>query len=602
MRDAGHNQLSHRDDATDPRAQRANMSVSADEREAPHAGSDVFARDAWALASSVANDGLWYFDVAAQQLHFSARAMELLGYPRREGMPTPAQVRQHIELCDVVAVERAAADLLRGDRSRVDLELRVRSVGGETRWVQARARAQRDAAGERRVIGGSLADIDARKRAELALREGARSDALTGLPNRTTLAQRLTARVARAALSPQPRFAVLYLDLDHFKVVNDSLGHTTGDMVLLEACARIRSTLGEKDCLARMGGDEFVVLQDEVGDERDSQQLADAIHEAIRPAMQLGGRELFSTASIGVRVSDDAPVKASDLLRDADVAMYQAKRRGGARWVMFDQRMHRDMVERLRVQTDLHHALHREELRLAYQPMFDLAERRLCGFEALLRWQHPTRGRLIARDFVGEANDTGLIVHIGRWVLREVCSQLAEWRREYPNAAPLSVAVNLCDREILDPDFVSTVESALAMHGVPACCLTLEMTEGVMTTNAEFAIPALRRLRDQGVNIQMEGFGRGSSSLTVLRRMPLSAIKIDRSFITGVDTDEESRAIVATISAFARALGLEVIAEGIETREQAAALAELGPFRYVQGHHFGPPSDHTEAAELLEEI
>ena len=558
-------------------------------------------RDAWALAASVATDGLWYFDVAASALMLSPRAMELLGYRPTDPAPGIRQVTRHVHAADMPALERTMRQLLDGKKSRAELDVRVLRVGGETRWVQLRMRTQREAGRQVRLIAGSATDIDQRKHADLMLRDESRRDALTGLPNRTALAERLTARIARAAITPVPQFAVLFLDLDRFKVINDSLGHPTGDALLIAAAERMNAALHPDDFLARVGGDEFVIMVNVAASEHAVQRVAAGIHAAMRAPVTMNGREVYTTVSVGLRMSGEFSTKASDLLRDADLAMYEAKRLGGGRTANFDEHMYREMVERFRVQTELHQALHREEFRVVYQPVFDLVEERLCGFEALVRWQHPTRGRLSARDFVGAANETGLIIPIGRWVLNEVCAQLSEWNREYPGSLPITVTLNLCDREILDPDFVSSIEEVLAAHDLPARYLTLEMTEGAMTASSEYAIPALRRLRDLGVNIQMDGFGRGPSSLTVLRRMPLSAVKIDRSFIADIAVDEDARALVATIHALARALGLEVIAEGVETREQATALADLGNFRYVQGHHFGRPSGEVEAGELLEE-
>ena len=556
--------------------------------------------EAWALAASVASEGLWYFDGADQQLHLTPRALELFGYSAHASPPSLDELRQHVSAGEAIALERTLCELWRGERQKVDTEVQLTRNGKALRWVQLRARSAPPGEGTPRIVAGSLCDVDQRKRAELALRDGMHHDALTGLPNRVALAHRLTARIARASIAPIPSFAVLYLDLDRFKVVNDSLGHAYGDAMLVEVARRIASALGAEDLLARVGGDEFVVVVDDITGDDDVRRVAAAIHEAIKAGVSVAGRELYTTVSIGVRTSAVSETKPGDMLRDADVAMYRAKRDGGARTMVFDRRMHAELQERHRVQHELHQALRRDELRLAYQPIFDLAEQRLRGFEALLRWHHPTRGRLRAKDFVREANESGLIVPIGRWVLDEVCAQLSGWRRAYPNALPLTVTVNLCDREIVDPDFASSVEAALAKHGLPADHLTLEMTEGAMTANGEFAVPALRRLRALGVRIQMDGFGTGSTSLSVLRRMPVSAIKIHRRCIAGVAEDEESRAIVATIGSYARALGVDVIAEGVEHDAQAEALRNIGNFWFVQGNHFGRPKGESEATEMLE--
>lgn len=555
--------------------------------------------EAWEVAASASIEGLWYFDFVNDEVCLSPRALELLGYADGEVPPSATCVKRHVHAADIPALQRLVRQIVRGDLTRADMELRIVTVCGDIRWALVRMRARREPDQCLSQLAGSLADIDQRKRTELQLREDARRDALTALPNRIALSERLTARIARAARTEAPRFAVLYVDLDRFKQVNDLLGHATGDALLRKSVERIVAVLGPGDLLARVGGDEFVILLDEVAGEDDVLRLADTMHEVMRALIPFTGRDIFTSLSIGVRMSGDVPTKPGNLLRDADAAMYHAKRQGGARTVVFDQRMHRQTVDRLRVQTELAFALRRGELRVAYQPIFDVIERRLRGFEALVRWQHPTRGILSAAEFVDQADESGIIVLVGRWMLNEVCSQLAEWRRAYPRALPLSVSLNLTDREIVDPDFTASVEATLLKHELPARCLVIEMSEAAMTANAEHAIPALRRLRQLGVQIQMDGFGRGYTSLSVLRRMPLTAIKIDRSYIAGVVVDEESRAMVSTINAFARALGLDVVAEGVETREQAAALAEMGHFRYVQGNHFGKPAGQAAARELL---
>jgi diguanylate cyclase (GGDEF)-like protein/PAS domain S-box-containing protein len=558
-------------------------------------------RDAWALASSVANEGLWYLDTARDELRLSPRALEMLGYAA--GVPHPPfdALARHVDASQIVGVREAITALLQGKMKRFEIEMRVFTAGGEVRWMQLRGRSRRGRSGGITLVAGSLTDIDHRKRAELALREEMRRDPLTGLANRAAVGDWLTARIARAANAPLPHFAVLFVDLDRFKIINDSLGHAAGDALLIETAKRLSVGLGPADLLARVGGDEFVILLDAVQGEHDTRRMAGAVHTRMRERIVASHRDVFTSLSVGVRVSGNWSTKPSDLLRDADVAMYHAKRHGGARTVVFDQAMFEEMVSKFRVQSELHRALHEEEFGIVYQPIFFGDDMRLCGFEALARWDHPLRGRLSAGEFVNEANESGLIVQIGRWVVSEACRQLADWEREYPNAVPLTVAVNLCDREIIDPEFAISVEAALRESGLRPSRLVLEMTEGVMMTHMETAVPALQRLRALGVQIQLDDFGKGYSSLSALRRMPLTAIKIDRSFITGIVDDEECRAIVGTIAAFARALGLDVVAEGVETKAQARVLSEMGGFRYVQGHYFGRPVGSVQAEKLFDE-
>jgi diguanylate cyclase (GGDEF)-like protein len=563
----------------------------------PSAGLDE--RAGWTLAASVANDGLWFWDARRNVVRVSTRARELLSRDDDPAEAPPEAFLQYVHAADRRALRHALVGLFVGRTARIEVEFRVLLHSGSVRWIVLRARSRRSPDDRPVLIGGSVADVDQRKRSELRLLDSARTDPLTLLPNRTVLAEWLSARTARMTASARPRFAVLYLDLDEFKLINDTLGHAAGDALLVEVGTRLSEQLGERDVLARIGGDEFVAAFDAVHDADAALELSERLQGELRRPIDVGGREVYAAMSCGIRISDDEPLKASTLLRDADIAMYHAKRRGGAQSVVFDRSMHEEMLKKLRVQMDLHRAIQREEFELVYQPIFDLRDERLCGFEALTRWNHPTRGRLAAEAFVQEANESGLIVPIGRWVLREACRQLADWNAVYPNALPLSVSVNMCDREVVDPDFARFVERTIAVTGIEPGRLVLEITEGAMLARMEAAVPALRRLRDLGVQIQVDDFGRGYSSLGALRRMPLTAIKIDRSFIGSMVDDSESRAIVETIAAFARSLGLDVVAEGVETQAQAKVLARMGGFRFAQGHYFGRPTDSAIASGLV---
>jgi len=560
--------------------------------------------DAWALAGSLAADGLWYWNVRRRTVRVAALAEELLGYERGELRQTPADLMRHVDAADQPALRRALLSLLRRKRSRFELEVRLLTRGGSRRWFALRARAQRDAQGRVGMIAGVVSDIDARKCTEERLRHATRHDALTGLPNRATFMAHLTARIARAVAHPEPCFAVLYLDVDRFKLVNDTLGHASGDALLVAVAARMATCLGEDDMLARLSGDEFAVLLDAVGEREQADEaarrFADALVAALEAPVMVDGRQVFVSLNAGVRTSAGTRTTASAVLREADVAMYVAKRAGGARVAHFDASMHETMARRYAVQSELRRAIHAGELSLAYQPIFDVKERVLCGFEALVRWEHPTRGPLTASDFVEEANESGLIVQIGRWVLNEACAQLADWTRGYPNGTPLSVSVNLCDRELLDPDLARTVLRALNDHGIPPRNLTLEMSEGVLSSRGEAAAAVLAELRALGVQLQMDGFGAGKASLAMLRQLPLTSIKLDRSIVQPIAVNEEARVLAATIITYARTLGLAVVAEGVETRAQARALRRLGDCRYVQGHYFGRPSESVGAGELLE--
>lgn len=537
-------------------------------------------RDAWALASSAATEGLWYWDVPGKTLRASPRTDELLGLPADRRMFSVADVLRHVDAVDLPRLRRGMRALITGRVTRFDAEIRMLTHGGERRWMQLRARATPAADGRPRLVAGSLADVDVRRTTEDRLRQETRHDPLTGLPNRLALMDSLCARIARAATHPGSPFAVAYIDLDDFKVVNDTLGHACGDTVLATTARRISRCLGAGDLLARMSGDEFVAIIDDAGKADD---VARAVHGAMALPITAGGRQVFSALSIGIRTSTGESCKPSDVIRDADLAMYAAKTKRGPRTAHFDPAMRASMLRRFTVQNELQTALYEDQFRLSYHPVFDTEEDRLCGFEALLRWDHPTRGALRAEVFIHDANESGVIVPIGRWVMRQACSHIADWEQAYPHSARLSVGVNLCDRELLDPEFANAVQRAVEEAGIDPSQLRLEMTEGALAGRLDAVVPALQRLRALGVQLQLDNFGAGRMSLGMLRRLPLTAVKIDRHLIRDVVTCGETRALVETILTYADGLGLAVIAEGVETPEQVEVLARLGPCRYVQG-------------------
>lgn len=554
-------------------------------------------RVGWTLAASASSDAPWFWHASRNVLRISTRCEEILGYAPGAFDGTLAALRRHFSATDLPALEAQLEQLIGGTQRRLEVDTRIITASGSRRWVTIRARARRSADGRVEWVGGVVRDIEKRKRAELQLQAIARRDPLTGLPNRGVLESELAARLARADRDARP-FVLLYVDLDRFKVINDTLGHPTGDALLEQVAERLAAALQPADLLSRIGGDEFALLLDGT-DVAGAQSVAERLHAALRAPILAGGREIFTTMSIGVSTRAADSTRPSDVIRDADIAMYRAKRHGGARTVVFDTEMRLELEDRLRVHTELHRALHLGQFWLAYQPVFATADRALCGFEALIRWEHPERGSLPAGEFVTQANESGLIVRIGRWVLREACAQLAEWTRAYPRARPLSIAVNICDRELLDPTFTRSVEQALLETSLPPSQLILEMTEGVMTASTRGASDGLRYLRDIGVRLQMDDFGRGYSSLRALREFPITAIKIDRSFIADLETNPESRAIVRSIASLAHALGLDVIAEGVERAEQEELLREIDGCRYMQGHLYGRPADQRDAQGML---
>jgi diguanylate cyclase (GGDEF)-like protein/PAS domain S-box-containing protein len=447
-------------------------------------------------------------------------------------------------------------------------------------------------------------DVTERKHAEEQLVHQALHDALTGLPNRALFLDRLGLALSRLERRPGLA-AVFFLDLDYFKVVNDSLGHLAGDQVLVAVAERLHQSLRDGDTAARLGGDEFAVLCDDLVDEGEALQIAERLGAAIAsPPVSLAGRDLVVTVSIGVAFATHPSQRPESLLRDADAAMYRAKERGRARYELFDAAMRARAVARLETEAALREAIDKEQLSLSYQPEVLLDDGRLVGAEALLRWR-PRDGDgngdgdgAAPAEFIPVAEETGLIVPIGGWVLREACRNLAEWRAAAPDRAPKTVSVNLSGRQLSRPDLPDLVEEALSESGLQPNCLCLEITESVLMDDIEGAVAALKALKAIGVAIAVDDFGTGYSSLAHLRRFPVDILKIDHSFVAGLGRNPEDAAIVRAVLALARTLDLAVIAEGVERAEQLHELRTLGCER-AQGNLFSAPLTEPAFADLL---
>jgi diguanylate cyclase (GGDEF)-like protein len=420
-------------------------------------------------------------------------------------------------------------------------------------------------------------------------------DPLTDLPNRTLFLDRLGLALARLRRQ-QTSIAVLFIDLDNFKVVNDSLGHNAGDKLLVELGGRLRDAIRPSDTIARFGGDEFVVLCEDISEARDAVAVGQRIVEAASEPFPLEGREMFVSASVGVAVAIDCDATPETLLRDADAAMYRAKERGSGRVEVFDEALRTRIMERLDLENGLRRAIKQGELRVYYQPEVSAAQSRMVAVEALVRWEHPERGLLQPDDFVPLAEETGLIVEIGEWVLNEACSQVAEWRAE---GADLDVAVNVSARQLVQPDIVEVVRSVLERTGLPAESLCLEITESAVMRDPEATLATLTLVKELGVKVALDDFGVGFSSLAQLKELlPLHALKVDRSFISGLADDDRNSAIVAAVVMMATTLGVTAIAEGVETEAQAMQARALG-CDMAQGFFFTAPEPAAMIAARL---
>ena len=440
-------------------------------------------------------------------------------------------------------------------------------------------------------------DISKRKQMEERLLHDAFHDALTGLPNRALFMDHLRLAVERAK-RPKKKylFAVLFLDLDRFKIINDSLGHTVGDELLVATAARIQKCLRHLDTVARFGGDEFAVLLDGVEDVNDTIRVAQRLQREITTPINVGGHEVFTSVSIGIALSNTGYERPEEVLRDADTAMYRAKAAGKSRYEIFDTGMHSRAVALLRLETDLRRAVEREEFVVHYQPIVSLFDDSIQGFEALVRWRHPERGLVTPSEFIPVAEETGLIIPLGRWVLRESCRQMHQLQAASAAQRPLSLSVNLSGKQFMQLDLVGQVEEILRETGFDPRRLQLEITESSVIENTETVTQMLLQLRALGIRLSMDDFGTGYSSLSYLHRFPIHTLKIDRSFVSGGDGENE---IVRTIIMLARNMGMDIVAEGVETKEQLAYLKEL-KCEYGQGFLFSHPLDIETACKLLE--
>lgn len=479
-------------------------------------------------------------------------------------------------------------------------EVQMRARSGAIIWVQNNARAVRDEEAALLYYEGSLQDITERRQAEEQLVHDALHDALTSLPNRAFFMERLGHALKHARRDSGYLFAVLFIDFDRFKVVNDSLGHQLGDQLLVASGRRLERCLRQVDSLARLGGDEFAILLDGIRDVADATRVAERVKAELSEPFRLAGHELFITASVGIALGATRYSRPEDLLRDADIAMYRAKERGLAQHVVFDTEMHATALALHELETDLRRALRRHEFQLRYQPIVSLDSGALLGFEALVRWRHPERGLLLPAEFLGRAEETGLIVPLGRWVIREACGRLRDWQREVPAARGLTVSVNLSGRQFHQAELVAEVEAALRDAGLPGGSLRLEITENVIMENPSSVRRLLARLKSLGVGLDIDDFGTGYSSLNMLSHFPVDTLKTDRSFIRKIEAEGGGREIVRAVISLGHALGMEVVAEGVETPEQEAELRNLG-CHVAQGFLFGQPLDAEAALRLIRE-
>ncbi|HXZ41942.1 MAG TPA: EAL domain-containing protein [Terriglobales bacterium] len=564
------------------------------------------------LISENAADMIALVDVNGRRLYNSPSYRKVLGYSSKELLTTSSSQQIHPD--DLPKV-RAAAEEARRTGVGQRLEYRVRHKDGHWLVLESTASAIRNEKGEVEKLVIVNRDITERKRAEERLEHTALHDGLTDLPNRTLFLERLQRSFDRARKNPNYRFAVLFVDIDGFKVFNDTMGHGVGDGLIIEIsrrlgnCLRFEDTLSRPaakpgggfhqgdEVLARLGGDEFTILVGSIQDPSDAMRVANRIQDALGP-FTVEGREVFISASIGIALSTTPRATAEELLRDADIAMYRAKTLGKSRCEFFDQEMHTKAVTRLDLETDLRRAVDEQEFRLHYQPIVQLETGRIAGFEALVRWQRTPQCLVFPDSFIGIAEATGLIVPLGKWILREACREAQLWQARYPQDPALSVTVNVSPRQFADPQLVSDINEALDETGIDPSRLHLELTESAAMADPARTNQILSQLKNLGIEISLDDFGTGYSSLGRLRRFPVDVLKIDRSFVTHMDSDAEARQITRLIIEFAHTVNLQVIAEGIENTAHIDHLRSLG-CEFGQGYFFSKPVDHDGVERLL---
>ncbi|HET6974022.1 MAG TPA: diguanylate cyclase [Pyrinomonadaceae bacterium] len=527
----------------------------------------------------VSVDGSW--------LQVNESLCKLLGYSEQELRATSFQRLTHTE--DVRHVQSHIQRVLEGYIHSHEQEKRYIHEQGHTVWVQWHVSLLKDSESGAKRLFFQVQDISDRKKAEEKLTQ----DTLTGLPNRARFYDLLKLRVSNKTR----QCAVLLLDVDRFKLVNDSLGNASADQLLIQIAQRVKTCMRQGDVLARVGGDEFAVLLDDVSGEEEASSVATRIQQALSISFNLLGQEVYTTMSIGIALASDYE-QVSDMLRDAETAMHQAKARGKARYEVFGHDMHGELMSRLKMETDLRHACERDELFVDYQPIVSLGSRTLIGFEALVRWRHPEFGIIPPQDFIPVAEETGQILTIGQTVLESACRQAREWQQTYPVAPPLFVSVNLSVKQFNQPGLVENIAGLLERFQLPPRCLKLEITESVFTDNIEAAVGLLTQLRELGVQLSIDDFGTGYSSLSYLQRFPIDTLKIDRSFVTQMMENEENLAIVRTIVALAQNLGMDVVAEGVETEDQLKLLRKL-ECENGQGYLFSTPLGGWQLNEFI---
>lgn len=556
------------------------------------------AKEQYELAVRGTNDGLWDWDLKEKVVYYSPRWKEMLGYDENENFDSPEDWFDKIHPNYRRQVRAELDAHLSGQTPRFESEYQMLHVNGEYLWMLARGIALRDEKGQAIRVSGSQTDITLRKQNEHKLEHAAFHDALTGLPNRVLFLNRLEHMIAKVGRSRALVGAVLFLDLDRFKIINDSLGHMMGDSILIGVSQRLKSLLRPGDTLARLSGDEFVFLLEDIHSIEEAEKVADRIAKKLELPFVFEEETIVVSSSIGIVGISDQSVTADVIMRNADLAMYEAKSLGRRRYSIYNDATQFYKVNQLQMEKDLQSALEKRELFLVYQPIVRISDDSIAGFEALIRWQHPTLGIVPPTRFISLAEESGLILPIGEYILETACEQLAKWRSEIKKAKDIEISVNLSINQLSDLGNIERMLKIISRYNFPPHSLKIELTESVLAQNIELCSKNLERFKSYNIELCIDDFGTGFSSLSQLNSFPFDIVKIDRCFVSRIGSDDKTYRMVAGIINLSHDLTYKVIAEGVETIIELNLLRQLN-CDYVQGFYFSKPVSAAEAKELI---